>query len=103
MLRSVSLDDMSFLKSVLFGAPPELGYRFSKQYPRDPRNALGTRSGALEHASHDDYCMPDVDPFPMLLKRLDGIQAIRQKFFHNLRHVKPGPCWSTIAESSLEC
>lgn len=58
---------MSFLQYVRFGAPLELGYSFSKEHPRDPRDALGPRSGALEHASHDDYCMPDVDPFPMLL------------------------------------
>ena len=40
------------------------------------RDALAPRPGALEHASHDDYCMPNDDPFPMLLERLDGIQAI---------------------------
>ena len=52
---------------------------------------------------HDNHCMPNPNPFPILLERLDGIEAIGQEIFDDSRGVKPGLCWSTIYESLLEC
>jgi hypothetical protein len=47
--------------------------------------------------------MPDLDPFSVLLERIDGIEAIGQKSLHKLNRMKTDSRWSTIAESSLEC
>ena len=65
-------------------------------------NASALTVGTLKHAGHDNYCMPDLDPFPVLLERINGIEAIRQKSLHKLNGMKTDSCWSTIAKSSLE-
>ena len=67
------------------------------------QNSMAPRAGALEHTGHDNHCMPNPNPFPILLERLDGIEAIGQEIFDDSRCVKPGLCWSTIYECLLEC
>ena len=61
------------------------------------------RQGAGQHAGHDYHCVPNLDSFPVLMECLDGVEAIWQKFFENLRGMKPGTCGSTTGECFFEC
>ena len=64
---------------------------------------MAPRAGALEHTGHETHCMPNPNPFPILLERLDGIEPIGPEIFDDSRGVKPGLCRSTIDECLLEC
>ena len=66
------------------------------------QNSMAPRAGALGHTGHDNHRMPNPNPFPILLERLDGIEAIGQEIFDDSRCVEPGLCWSTIYERLLE-